>query len=742
MAVEPSYGQGGAGFSQNGTIDWGQLASRTVSFSVDVLTRLSAANVDSYTLEVGRIISSQFSISKGGTDNVTKALRGLKSHRTLGDVLWFGFGFRHIVRAMPSTDEGLTCLALCNVISEFYPDDISAEIFHELVKTFNIPPQGTPSVLQWKTLIRACSGSLACSTFAKLVDDMIQLSPFQSYSMLSASGNTGENMGGWSTPQSIAEALRGIGSVSRGQIKALTVMGGNDAGWLAAVCTWLFDLLIVICDIHDNEIYSNCGGKDVQVKIVYERRGSSQSVSAQSTREESQRLLCIGKTYNLTDATDIIQRNFAYSHSFLSGRSPWETILKVTFGHSFEQVMKNHHLAFANAVGNAARLLQGIVLVEYDFSEQLKVRWRSRLSGSFGRGYIQNMMERFPELASLQAQAERAAQISLMDANASYQQDIDWLSASCNCFHCASRDSNAHPEGFCYRVLVETILSLGIFTSEMEIEDGLFPKRAGIMAHYQRQLASNPWRHDPDIRDEFGPFAYVLAQSLKHSTAGSLVVALQLFTGYTFTNNIEDYNVAGCANGICVYRYILADVSDDTDIAGKVCVMPGAIELHGKPYDRVSDSKMPGRPIDDLKLKSLHLYSQVAIDVTETSHGLSACFAISAKGLEVEPPKVLIAPSDLVDQLALARCRVHCAKVAAIPDTENASLDVLGTEVRVIRGDRLARCAAVALAAERCCRCILKVNECIQCCIKAGLADPNGWLDLENGLIVVSSDWD
>lgn len=292
---------------------------------------------------------------------------------------------------------------------------------------------------------------------------MIKLSPFQSYCMLSASGDTDENMGGWSTPQSIAEALRGIGSVSRGQTKALTVMGGNDAGWLAAVSTWLFDLRIVICDIHDNEIYSNCGGKDVQVKIVYERRGSSQSVSAKSTREESQRLLCIGRTYNLTDATDIIQRNFEYSHSFLSGRSPWDTILKVTFGHSFEQVMKNHHLAFTNAVGNAARLLHGIVLVEYDFSEQLKVRWRSRLSGSLGRGYVQNMMERFPELASLQAQAEKAAQISLMDANASYQQGVEWLSASCNCFHCASGVSNAHPEGFCYRVLVETILSLRIF---------------------------------------------------------------------------------------------------------------------------------------------------------------------------------------------------------------------------------------------------------------------------------------
>jgi hypothetical protein len=285
MAVQPSGSVGGGGFSQNGTVDWGQVASRTVSYSVDVLSCLTAANVDSYTLEVGRIISSQFSISKAGTDNVTKALQKLRSHGSLGDVLWFGFGVRHIVRAMPATHEGLTCLALCAMVADFYPDDVSAEIFYELVKTFKVPLQGMPSMMHWKTLISACSGCLDSSSFGSLVDDMIKLSPFEWYNMLNVSDDVNEDMvvvgTGWSTPEPIAAALKAIGSVSQGQMKALTAVGCNDAGWLAAVCVWLFSLSIVVCDTDGNQLYSNCEGRDVQVKIVYEQKRASRSGSSE-----------------------------------------------------------------------------------------------------------------------------------------------------------------------------------------------------------------------------------------------------------------------------------------------------------------------------------------------------------------------------------------------------------------------------------------------------------------------------
>jgi hypothetical protein len=239
--------------------------------------------------------------------------------------------------------------------------------------------------------------------------------------------------------------------------------------------------------------------------------------------------VCIGKTYRLTEATDIIQRNFAYAHSILSGRTPWTKILSETFGDAFADLIKNHQMVFATALGACARLLQSIVLVECKFSEQLTTRWRSRLLKSFERGYMQNIIEQFPEVTGLKVHAEKvAAQLSVVDAIASYEQAAKWLGASYNSFFCNSISSSARPRGICYRTLVEAILSLGTFVSEMEVEKDLFPKRAGIMEFYQRQLGSRKWNHDPHILEEFGPFAFLLAQQLEHATAGSLVISLQL----------------------------------------------------------------------------------------------------------------------------------------------------------------------------------------------------------------------
>src|SRR5271169_3438859 len=147
----------GSAFPQQGTVDWGQLASRIISFSLDVLSRFSAANIDSYTLHVGQIICTQFELSPVGHKNVEKALRGLVSYQSFGDALWFGFGTRHIVRSMPMTEQGFVCLALCGVLSEYYHhESVAAEVFNEMVKALNTPPQFTPSILQWSSLLHGC----------------------------------------------------------------------------------------------------------------------------------------------------------------------------------------------------------------------------------------------------------------------------------------------------------------------------------------------------------------------------------------------------------------------------------------------------------------------------------------------------------------------------------------------------------------------------------------------------------
>ena len=56
-------------FTQQGTIDWVQLSSTTVSASLDVFARLSAANIHTMTLMVGQALATNFKLSLKGLFN-------------------------------------------------------------------------------------------------------------------------------------------------------------------------------------------------------------------------------------------------------------------------------------------------------------------------------------------------------------------------------------------------------------------------------------------------------------------------------------------------------------------------------------------------------------------------------------------------------------------------------------------------------------------------------------------------
>ena len=58
---------------------------------------------------------------------------------------------------------------------------------------------------------------------------------FRSYDAFQGQAATIASRKGFATPKSVAEALHGLGAVTRGDLKSIVVVGGNDAGWFAAV---------------------------------------------------------------------------------------------------------------------------------------------------------------------------------------------------------------------------------------------------------------------------------------------------------------------------------------------------------------------------------------------------------------------------------------------------------------------------------------------------------------------------
>lgn len=81
-----------AGFSQQGQVDWVDLSSKSVQFSVAVPARLSRAGIDAYTLHVGRAVCLSIALDPIAHERIEDAIFKLKKYSSYGDLMSLGFG--------------------------------------------------------------------------------------------------------------------------------------------------------------------------------------------------------------------------------------------------------------------------------------------------------------------------------------------------------------------------------------------------------------------------------------------------------------------------------------------------------------------------------------------------------------------------------------------------------------------------------------------------------------------------
>lgn len=329
-----------SGFAQQGTVDWVDLAStlvlksksanaqllsqypileiqHLVSFFVGILSRLSAAGVDPYTLIVGQALAQNLHIPIAGNKSIERALKELKCYAGVQNAFWFGFGIKNIVRELGTTDQGCSCLALCAALSECFSDEFAADVLHELTLAQKAPEQLTPSIGQWHMLVQACSGVFATSKFPLLVEGFESLL------------RTDDRVGGIPPrPADFASALIGIGKVSYGQLAQINITQRKlrtAGGWLAAVSEWFLGLKVAIYNQGDQLLYSNClSTSDAQIQI----RSETQAAHADGSLvrlEETLFLKGVEEIFRLS--ADALKCDIG-----ASGRVPWESCLSVTFG--------------------------------------------------------------------------------------------------------------------------------------------------------------------------------------------------------------------------------------------------------------------------------------------------------------------------------------------------------------------------------------------------------------------------
>ncbi|KAF5700133.1 hypothetical protein FMUND_14438 [Fusarium mundagurra] len=326
------------GFQQQGTVDWTRIMSGSVTFSVDVLSRLSRAGVEAFTIYAARAIFSNVKIGPNGELRLHRALDTLTAFPSFGKVLWLGFGVKHIIWSMQESIEGLNCLGICACLTECYSTTVAAKIIRELFLLYDPPAELSPALRQWAALVEISGGLLASSEFGLVLHGLTKLCLMDGQRNLRSSGS----------PKDIALVLKEVFEVSAGRLDRLLLSGGADCAWIAAVAHWLLDLRVEVQDQDGTIIYRPDGMRsksslDSQVIITYHGGPSIE-------------LLRVSGKYYAIHSGRLLFQYSEHEDTMSCGRLPWESCLVDTFGDPMRMLLGFQARSTGACLGSAARI--------------------------------------------------------------------------------------------------------------------------------------------------------------------------------------------------------------------------------------------------------------------------------------------------------------------------------------------------------------------------------------------------
>ena len=126
-------------FPQQGQLDWVAFFRGVAEASIAMLSRLSRYGIEPLTVLVGQELCLNFQLSRSGEIFLTTALQSLNGASSMGELLWFGFGIRHITRDLARTREGLGCIGLCAALAESHSLELSGHILSAFADTYQTP---------------------------------------------------------------------------------------------------------------------------------------------------------------------------------------------------------------------------------------------------------------------------------------------------------------------------------------------------------------------------------------------------------------------------------------------------------------------------------------------------------------------------------------------------------------------------------------------------------------------------
>lgn len=548
-----------AGFSQQGQVDWVELSSKSVQFSVAVLSRLSRAGIDAYTLHVSRAICLGFALDPIAQERITDAIFRLKKYSSYGNLIWFGFGVKHVVTDLAETEEGLTVVALCAALTTTYDSTYSARVLRELCVLQKAPESFTPALRQWKAIVELCSGILNHSHFVLILNGFRRL-------ILSQSDMPDLRFPQCPTPPTdLAKAILTLARVSSKNLVNVTFTGGLDCVWLAALGEWVLSLDVGIVNPSGLSLHRSRLGTGVlpQVTIF-----CSDEITTGIKPD-----LIVSKALIVPRGKAIIHSRMEINEeprpgNYLNWRSPWSSILHDAFHGEADTLLTNE-------TGRQFALY--LECMSLNPSGPLSFYHENR----HDRRFLAFASKQLPEVAvNLWVDLPVVTNHDALKLQESSQKAV---CSACSCsLH--GHGQRAQKTGFCLKIVAETIFVYlwSLLAPSIDIDDDVYPSVTGLTNLYSwliRGRAEEHFHFDPYMTKYLPP----------HDTS----FAFHILTGLPITEQIskrgQSQNLASAGGGLCVYLVGLEDPLLPPGQITKFRVVRGYIAYSGARFSSIRD---------------------------------------------------------------------------------------------------------------------------------------------------------
>ena len=471
----------------------------------------------------------------------------------------------------------MVCVALCACMSISYDSFYAAGVLRELCKIRGTPPDFLPSVHQWKALVDICAGSVSNSKFPILLEGLIRC----------VLPNAEVSLHEPTSTEALARAVGALADVSNGKLENVTIAGGLDCIWLAAISEWLLSLDVEIRHSPGPVVYKSPRNDDCEfpaVTIIFVS-GTEQPIYLSKCH-------IVPKGHKFWDTPSLEQ------HTFRGGRSEWTSILADTFGPRFNTLIQGSTrqefalLLFNVSCLTEARYRYGLMQgnLQQNFTKCSGPFGRFHFSHSYSRGqaFLGFAAQRLPELAEI---VDTMKQLEIRPhINVNLEDCINSISLKCGCQRCRGKKitNNCYSPDFYLELMAETIVMFLWLLSATKVDPSLKPSPCGLRLLYMRhQGKSHPTR---DTQEKQERRKRALPADLAINGIDTLTAALIIFSGSIDIEPIEDEESSAVSHhGVCAFFGALEELDSLPEEVSTVKVVPGHIDFEGIKYGRICD---------------------------------------------------------------------------------------------------------------------------------------------------------